>query len=285
MIFLFTLGLLWPSSAAIQPPLALWRFQDSGKTGPFISSGSAGPYVLRQGNASSPVTSEVVQNGPFGPRAVFFAPTSGNNSQRLFAPRDDVPALAGIEGVNATVTLMVWVQLPFGAPASLVAGVWDEYGIVGGTTGARAYAVFLRLGACDNAPEYHGGAAAHISPIGGPTPPSPYCTTAACDPRPLDNTSWHCISTTYDGEVITSAVNGSVVGNGARNPFPLQGGIFKPGPARVGAEFGVGGNRVNASTYGMWRWTNRFAGYLGGVAVWNTSLAPAELTEACRGAF
>jgi hypothetical protein len=42
-----------------------------------------------------------------------------------------------------------------------------------------------------------GGLAAHISPVGGPTPPSPYCQTAACDPRSLAPNAWHCLVNTY----------------------------------------------------------------------------------------
>ena len=182
---------------------------------------------------------------------------------------------------------MAWVQLlgaVVGGP--FVAGAWDEFGFEGGRTGARQYALFLNLGACRSAPTFTNGAAAHISPVGGPTPGSLYSQTAACDPRTLAPDAWHCIANTYDGAAIRAWVNGTLVANGPRNPFPLTGGIYDA--ERVGgfgAEFGVGLNRVNATddgAVGGWHWENRFEGLLGGIAVWNVSLSDADVASACR---
>ena len=140
---------------------------------------------------------------PFGPRALKFDLQTSNNSARLFASRLSAPAITeGISGPTATVTLQAWVSIPGGVGEGLVAGVWDEYGILGGSTGARAYAIFVNLGKCAsaNGSIYAGGLAAHISPIGGPTPGDKFCSTAACDPRKLGSyPAWHCLTTVWSG--------------------------------------------------------------------------------------
>ena len=272
-------------AAIIPPPVALFAFQEAGA--PFFSTGLE-RYALLDGNASSPITTVALPSGaPFGARAAHFPPPAfANNSARLYAPRDAAASITrGIAGPHARVTIVAWVRLlgaVVGGP--FIAGAWDEYGLVGGRTGARQYAIFLNLGACHSAPSFTNGAAAHISPVGGPTPGSLYSQTAACDPRTLAPDAWHCIANTYDGTAIRAWVNGTLVANGARNPFPLVGGIYDA--ERVGgfgAEFGVGLNRVNATSNGSvggWRWTNRFEGLLGGVAVFNTSLT--DVAAACR---
>ena len=270
------------------PPLAFWTFQEP--TGaPRVSQGSAGPYALVDGNSSHPVARVAVAGGgPFGPYAASFVPPSGNNSARLFASRTSAPAItSGIGGPDATVTLLAWVSIPESVtPEGLVAGCWDEYGVEGGSTGAREYAIFLNLGKCapSNGSVYNGGLAAHISPVGGPTPGDRFCSTAACDPRVLAPApAWHCLANTYDGVDIRAYVNATFVNNAARNPFPLKGGIFSPAglPGRIGAEFGVGANRVNSTPGAPPHWSNYYHGLLGGLAVWNSSLDPSDIAAAC----
>jgi hypothetical protein len=293
-----TLLCLLAGAAALPQPLALWRFQES--AAPYNSTGTAGAYSLLQGNASHPIPTVPASGAPFGPLAACFgahcsAPATAaaaaaaagfNNSARLYAPRDAAPAITeGLSGPSATVTLVAWVSLPsLDRPEGLVAGVWDEYGVEGGATGARAYALFLNLGACaaSGGAAYAGGLAAHISPSGGPSPGSRFCTSAACDARALAPwPAWHCLANTYDGSAIRAFVNGSLAPNAWRNPYNLTGGIFRPGPGRVGAEFGVGANRVNASAGAPPQWSNAFQGLLGGLAVWGSALAPEDVARAC----
>jgi len=285
-----------PAAAAPPPaPVALFTFQEA-RAPYYASARGAERYALLDGNASHPIVMVAVAPGggggggaPFGARAALFPPGAGaNNSARLFAPRAAAPGLtSGIAGPAATVTLVAWVQLPPGGVRGgpLVAGAWDEYGAVGGRTGARQYALFLNLAACRSAPEYPGGAAAHVSPVGGPTPGSAYCETAACDPRPLAPGAWHCLANAYDGAAIRAYVNGTLVANGPRNPFPLAGGIYDAeAVGGAGAEFGVGLNRVNATADGArdgFAWANRFEGLLGGLAVYNASLSAAHVAAAC----
>jgi hypothetical protein len=267
-------------------PLVLWKFQEP--TGsPRISTGQY-QYSLIDGNESHLIETVTVPGGaPFGDFAASFSSLSYNNSARLFASRDSAPAITKhIAGVNATVTIMAWVSIPEGKIGEgLVAGVWDEFGVEGGSTGARAYAIFLNLAKCSpsNGSAYSGGLAAHISPVGGPTPGDLFCSTAACDPRHLSSSSWHCLANTYDGQNIRAFVNGTFVDNAARNPFALQGGIFDPTglPGRIGAEFGVGANRVNSTANAPFHWSNTFTGLLSGVAVWDSALSPSEVENAC----
>jgi hypothetical protein len=274
-------------AAALPPPVALFQFQEA--RAPYVSTGLE-RYALVDGNATHPIVTAAVPGGaPFGARAALFSGLGGaNNSARLFAARGDAPGLTrGIAGPGARVTIVAWVRLAAAAPGDpLVAGAWDEYGTEGGRTGARQYALFLNLAACRSAPEYPGGAAAHVSPVGGPTPGSAYCETAACDPRGLSQSAWHCLANTYDGAAIRVFVNGTLAGNGARNPYALGGGIYDAErTGGFGAEFGVGLNRINATVDGAadgWRWANRFEGLLGGVAVWNVSLTEPDVAGACR---
>lgn len=271
---------------AIPAPVALFTFQEA--RAPYYSTGLE-RYALLDGNASRPIGTRAARGAPFGARAALFPPAGvpHNNSARLYAPRAAAPGITSrIAGPNATVSLVAWVQLLAGvAGGPLVAGAWDEFGVEGGRTGARQYALFINLAACRSAPTFNGGAAAHVSPVGGPTPGSAYCETAACDPRALAPGAWACLANTYDGADIRAYVNGTLVANGARNPFPLAGGIYDAeAVGGFGAEFGVGLNRVNATADGArdgYAWANRFEGLLGGVAVYNESLSAADVAAAC----
>jgi hypothetical protein len=270
------------AAAPLPMPLALWTFQEPTGAPRLSSPSSLHPeYALLDGNASNPVPR--VDGGLFGPHAAYFPADGGfNNSQRLFAPRAAVPALAaGIAGPNATVTFIAWVRRNASDALNsegMVAGVWDEY------AKARQYALFTDLGACDTAPAYDHGLAAHVSATGGPTPGQKYCVTRACDPRPLPAAAWHCLANVYDpsGAGIAAYVNGTLRPNGGDNPFAYPLGVFSPEAAGVpGAEFGVGANRVNETVGGPPRWSNRWTGTLGGLAVWAQALSQAQVAAAC----
>ena len=146
---------------------------------------------------------------------------------------------------------------------------------------ARQYALYFDLGTC-NGEAGHGGVryarglAAHISNSGGATPGHPYCVTAACDPRPLVASDWHCVANVYDGQSIHAYVNGTLGTNGAVNPYPYPGGVYSPEAANrssAGAEFGVG---VSMS-FGV----NQYMGLLGGLVVYNESLTAAQVMQVC----
>jgi hypothetical protein len=257
-------------------PLALWTFQEPSGAPKITDPRSAFNYSLVDADPHLPILQ--ADRGVFGPHAAYFPANTSSASQRLFATRELAPALTvGIAGPSAVVTLVAWIS-DAATQSSLVAGVWDE------NYAARQYALFVDLGTCaSNAPVYHGGIAAHISDCGGPTPGSRYCTTAACDPEPLATGGpWHCVANVYDGAAIRAYVNGTLHANGAHNPFPYPGGIYSPEAAgKQGAEFGVGANFINTTVGGPRVLSNRFKGLLGGLAVFDVALTPAELGDVC----
>ena len=279
-------------------PVPLTRVRGREPTGaPRRSSHARFAYALVDGDPAHPVTT-ASSGGLFGPAALDLRAESP--TQRLRAARAAAPALTtGLAGPNAVVTLVAWVKRPatdrrrnfsYSVPhpssfRGFLAGVWgDADGDKGARRppqNARQYAMYFDLGACNGEAghggvTYHHGFAAHISATGGATPGHPYCVTAACDPRPLPPSDWHCVANAYDGRTIRAYVNGSLVRNGAVNPYPYPGGIYSPeaaGRAAAGAEFGVG---VSMS-FGV----NQFSGLLGGLAVFNETLSQAQVAEVC----
>lgn len=248
-------------------PVSFWKFQEP--TGSARLSSGVYNYALTDGDLSHPI--EQVDGGLFGTYAAYFSAAS--DDQRLRANRSSVPALTiDIAGPSAVVSMVAWIKrINQSAPFSkgFLAGVWGDTGIE-----ARQYAMYFDLGMCFSAPTYLNGFAAHVSPTGGPTPGHEYCVTGACDPRSLSASDWHCVTHTYDGLNIRAYVNATLASNGDYNPFPLVGGIYSPEAAgKPGAEFGVG---VSMS-FG----DNQYEGLLGGLAVFNATLTPAEVAEVC----
>jgi hypothetical protein len=263
---------------ALPVPLALFKFQEP--TGSARMSEGQYQYALIDGNSSHPLPR--VDDGVFGPYSLYFPRNFENNSVRLYASRDDAPALTkGIAGPNATVTMITWIKANatdgnISSIEGMVAGVWDEY------AKARQYAIFTDLGACSTAPTYRGGLAAHISNCGGPTPGQRFCVTRACDPEYLQTDAWHCLANVYDGTNIIAYVNGSFAGNGGDNPYHYPGGIYSPEAAgQPGAEFGVGANYVNKTAGGPPVLSNTFRGRVGGIAVFAEPLSQTEVAQVC----
>lgn len=265
---LLALAALCSAAVAATPtPVSFWTFQEP-EGSPRVSTGLYA-YALTDGDPAHPV--ERQSGGLFGEYAAYFPAASPD--QRLRANRSSVPALTvDIAGPSAVVSLVAWVKRTnASAPYSIgfLAGVWGDTAIE-----ARQYAMYFNLGMCYSSPVYHEGFAAHVSPTGGPTPGHEYCVTGACDPRSLAGGDWHCVTHTYDGALIRAYVNATLATNGAYNPFPLTGGIYSPEAAgKPGAEFGVGVSMA----FGY----NQYQGLLGGLAVFNATLSPAEVAEVC----
>ena len=112
--------------------------------------------------------------------------------------------------------------------------------------------------------------------------------TAACDPRPLGENSWHCVAHVYDGAAIHAYVNGTLENNPAGgsldhvplppsvNPYPYPGGIYSPeAHNKSGAEFGVGMSDCGGCG------VNQYTGLLGGLAVFSEPLTPSQVVEVC----
>jgi hypothetical protein len=263
--------------AAVPLPLAFWKFQEA-EGSPRVSTGAQHSYALHDGNASLPI--QRVAGGVFGPWSAYFPSSGGNDSQRLYATREAAPAItAGIAGPDAVVTLVAWVSRSAAdltpPRGEFIGGVWDE------NLRARQYALFTHLAVCAPSTGYQGGSIAHISPVGGPTPGSLYCETAACDTPALAPDDWHCLANVYDGVQIVSYTN-ATMHSATMNPFPLTGGIFSPeATGRAGAEFGVGANYINATADSPRTLANRFKGRLGGLAVFDVALAQSDVAAVC----
>lgn len=261
--------------AAPPDPLALWTFQEP--TGaPRLSTGRVA-YALVDGNASAPI--QRVSDGVFGPFSAYFPASGGNDSQRLYATRAAAPAVtSGIAGPAAVVTLVAFIKRSAAdatGGGAFIGGVWDE------NLAARQYALFTALAVCEAHPDYADGTVAHISPVGGPTPGSRYCETAACDTPALPSGAWHCLANVYNGTHIMAYTNGTAHAAIA-NPFPLAGGIFSPeASGRAGAEFGVGANFINVTAGAPRTLANRFRGRLGGLAVFDAALSQPDVAAVC----
>jgi len=269
---------IWRYSTTLPTPLAFWKMQEA--TGTPRQSIGIYNYNLVDGNVSAPI--EQSNEGVFGSYSAYFPAVGGtdaNNSQRLYAARDDAPGITkAIAGPNATVTLITWMKLIDGnLTEGMMAGVWDEY------LKARQYAIFNNLGACySNCPVYKGGLASHISNCGGPTPGQKYCITRACDPRTLLSNDWQCLANVYNGTHIMAYVNGTFIANGDANPYYYPGGIYSPeANDAVGAEFAVGANMVNKTVGSPPVYSNRFKGKIGGVVVFDTPLSQQEVASVC----
>jgi len=270
-----------PSPAPAGPvpaPLAFWAMQEPAGA-PRVSAGRGArfAYALGDGNASQPVAR--ADGGVFGPYSARFPAAGGNDSQRLYVARAAAPALtSAIAGAGARVSVVAWLRrgAADAAGGSFVAGVWDEF------AAARQYALFLDLPTTCASPNFHAGLVSHVSPTGGPTPGSRYCTTAACDTPPLPADAWHCLASVYNGSHILALTNATLHADGAHNPFALAGGIYSPEAAgREGAEFGVGANYVNMTVGSPPVLANRFQGDLGGLAVFDAALDAAGVAEVC----
>jgi hypothetical protein len=281
------------AAVATRRPVAFWDF--SGHD-PFVDRVSS--YKLEQLNASNPVIILEPTGGTLFARAAAFgwssnetrAQCGGRCGNQLFAPRASVPRLTAIAGPDAVVTMVAWVQLGR-APnvmngGAFVGGVWDE------SDAWRQYAMFLNgIAGCPA----KNGLVAHISAEGGPSPGRKYCYSAACGATALEPGVWHCLAHVYDGKAVRALVNGTLdapTSGDTRNPlaypdppqFP-KGGIFKPPPGE-GAGFALGANLIHpgggtgAATLG-----NKFVGLMGGLAVYDTALAAAEVSSACAAAL
>jgi len=254
--------------------VAWWPMQEP--TGqPRVSRGPNG-YAIRDHNTSFPVLQ--VQGGVWGAYSADFV-----RGMRLEAPRSAVPALANISGPDAHVSIVAWLRRNASSGwngGAYVAGMWDEH------LAARSWAMFLNVGACGKK-GYPQGVNAHISAVGGPTPGSRFCTTAACGSTRLEKVQpdWHCAAATYDGTAMRAFLDGRLdapAGGDPVNPFEYAKGIFG-GPGAV-ADFAMGANYVNETAGSPAILHNFFEGRVGGLAVYRAALSQAEVQAVCDSA-
>ncbi len=245
-------------------------------------------YTLEQWNASLPPVPTVrdealarLWGGEIGTTLEF-----GTSKQRVYAPRDSVPALARISGANATATVLAWVRVNATARAGgvFIGGVWNE------ASAWRQYALFMnKIGHCSTT----WGVVAHISGEGGPSPGRQFCMSRACGATPLDDGYWHCIANTYNGVAIRAYVNGSLdartVDTDMDNPFQYPdpgagfptGGIYSP-PQGMGADFAIGRNLIHeGGGIGPAKISNMFEGRVALFAVYDKALSAEQVRAAC----
>lgn len=234
-------------TATLPGLISLWDFQEPAGQ----PRRARGPHAHPLHEAAGPVTR--AEGGVFGPFCAEF-----HRGDFLAIPRADCPAL----DLTDSLTVVAWVQRHRKpeVQCEAIAGMWDE------TRRLRQYALFLDLRihqAGDNV-------AGHVSRSGGPTPGYPWCMDAAIGGNYVDYFSWHCLAMSYDGEIVRAYLDGALDHRPGFNPFAYPGGL---NPARsTGADFTVGAVH-RGGEMGNW-----FAGRIGGLAVYDRALAPAELS-------
>lgn len=245
-----------PSTPADFPGLiALWDFQDGG---PAWRATAGEPYELTaMAGALEPVADA---QAPFGPRALRIAEGGWLRLAREHCPRLD------IHGPDGHLTLVAWIKRERVAArhCEFIAGQWNETG------GHRQYGLFLDIAVWGGNDQVCG----HVSNTGGPTPGYRYCMDGAIGATSVAHDEWHCVAMSYDGTHAYAWLDGVLDRRPGVNPYLLPGGLHHGGDA--GSDFTVGGVD-RGGEMGNW-----FVGLLGGLAVYDRCLSPAEMWALCR---
>lgn len=231
-------------------PTCFWPFTQG------LAALGEAPYALTSMGESP----RYAPHGFFGERAVDL----GEN--RWFAlPRAACPRL-NFSGERSAFTLAAWVWRRHKAhkECQAVAGMWNE------TDKLRQYALFLDLWIWDSNQQ----AAAHVSATGGATSGHPYCMDAAIGQTPVPLGAWQAVAVTYDGQAAAVYHNGRLDSRPGRNPYPYGRPLFAP--LDGGADFTVG------AVYRGGEMGNWMEGLLGGLAVFDRALTPAEIARLPR---
>lgn len=221
-----------------------------------------GPYPYRLREMGGPI--KRAAGGPFGRFAVRL-----RAGQWFRIPREEFPAL-DFHGEDARLTVVAWVKRESRTAWQAVAGVWNE------SQGQRQYCLFLNAASRTDARTMtrqpcndlaHG----HVSDIGGNTPGAKACITYSTSPLSVPVGEWRMVAMTYDGTHSRVYVDGRLVEDEGRNPFPLAKGLF-----HGNAEFTVGA----VDRHGVIG--NFLDGSLGGLAIYSRALSEPELLSLAR---
>ncbi len=245
--------------------ICFWDFQELAGS-PRIGRGPE-RMVLREGGGQVPT----VRQGVFGPKSARFG-----GGHYLYIPRAELKRL-DIHGHEAQLSVVAWLKRRRGGEGwacQAVAGIWNEHA-------RRQYAMFLNLQIHDSAEQV----GAHISGIGGATPGYKYCMDAAIGATPVPFDLWQCCAITYDGHHARAYLNGRLDERGDRNPYAYPHGIFDGGVD--GGDFTVGAVTRPQTVSDDLRdvgsiIANRFHGLLGGLAIFDRALKPAEIDALAR---
>lgn len=233
--------------------VAFWDFSEPDGRGRYPSR-LGNRLVLREG--AGPM--ERSSAGPFG------SALRVREGQWLWIPRADIGPL-DIHGSDARVSVVACIKRDrkTNDQCEFIAGVWNE------TTKTRQYGLFL--GAMNS---YH-RIVAHLSDKGGPTPGHTHARLGAVGQTELDFDRWHTVVMTLDHEHARCYLHGKLDGPCERNPEPYTVGIFDGGAA--GADFTVGANERVGVKAAPGRHDNFFVGWIGGLAIYDRPLSPAEI--------
>ncbi|RZL41953.1 MAG: LamG domain-containing protein [Pedobacter sp.] len=225
----------------------LISFWDFSSENPLVAKGNY-PYKLSPGEGldiENPIVEQVLRIA---------------EGSYFYIPRAECEAL-NIFGKNAQVTVLAWVKR---APKSFVqceaiAGMWNE------TEKKRQYCLFLNLRLFDSADQVCG----HISGVGGATPGEKWCVDASIGQNKVEYGKWNFVAFTYDGNQISSYLNGKLDERADRNPYSYEQGIFDGG--QNGSDFTVG------AVHRLGEMGNDFVGEIAGLAVFNAALSSAAI--------
>ena len=252
----------WPDGL-----VGFWDFSES--TAPYYSKAGMNVQPLTVGG-TAPVPSATP--GPFGTGITF-----NGVSDYLKIPAAEVGPL-NVARVGDEVTVVAWFRRGAVDQNNFVAGMWQENVV----DHRRQYGLFVDL------PLYGGNDSVcmHASRYGGASPGLPYSRDYSSSGRRIiaaSDTTYRMIAGTYDGRRIVSYLDGvsdirtsytepsAPSGAGLtydKNPYLFDLGLNR---STAPSDFTVGAVLL---TSGMGNWLR---GDLGGVAVFNRALTPAEI--------
>jgi len=234
--------------------IAFWDFQDEGDR----RACAGEPYVLSE--MAGAVRRVAAPGAPFGAHAAELV-----EGQWLRVPRRDGPRLDR-HGRDGHLTVLAWILRRRTATrhCEFIAGQWNESNL------GRQYGLFLNINTWGGVDQICG----HVSKSGGPTVGYRYCMDGALGATAVGCDEWHVVGMSYDGQQATAWLDGQLDRQEGLNPYPYAGGLHDGGPE--GSDFTVG------AVHRSGEMGNFFAGLLGGLAVFDEALSPAEIWALSR---
>lgn len=211
------------------------------------------PYELAE--QRGPIRGVHDPSAPFGKRAIKLEEGQWLSVPRAACPRLDFHGSAGV------FTLVAWMKRARTAKphCEFIAGQWNE------TDRSRQYGLFINI----NMWKTHEQLCGHLSHDGGPTAGYRFCADGPIGATPIDHERWHCLAVSYDGTHGYAWLDGVLDANPRINPYLIPGGLHDGGPG--GSDFTVG------AVHRGGEFGNFFAGLIGGIAVYDRVLTPAEM--------
>ncbi|WP_236980204.1 LamG domain-containing protein [Membranihabitans maritimus] len=246
--------------------VALWKFDE--ETGNPRRALGEENFILEEGNG--PV--KRINEGPISGKSIYL-----DGNKYLSLPNSQTGTL-NLHGKDQEVTVVAWIKWT-GEQTGFIGGMWNEYA----EGGKRQYGLFVDL------PYYNGAdqVCGHISHTGKPTPPFPYSIDYSASKQTVPVDEWCTVAFTYDGEYITSYLNGKSLSREPeliehtkgfpgypeglvqiKNPY-----YFPHGMGDNGSDFTVGAVLLKR---GM---GNFFKGLIGGLAIYRKALNERDLIK------